>query len=77
MEAGKRLLAGQKLPIKPDPASARAGLESRRVDAFFGAGYDYDDAVRLAKIWKEKDAYGAKVEGGKRLLAGQTLPFRP
>lgn len=76
-EAGKRLLAGQPLPFKPDPAEAAAGLESRRVAAFFDAGYDYDDAVELAKIWKKKDAYQAKVEGGKRLLAGQQLPIRP
>ena len=47
------------------------------MDAFFAAGYDYDDAVQLAKLWKKADAYQAKVEGGKRLLAGETLPIKP
>ncbi len=77
VEAGKRLLAGQELPIRPDAANVAAALEAKRVNAFFDAGYDVDDAVQLAKIWKSKNAYGAKVEGGKRLLAGQTLPIRP
>jgi hypothetical protein len=55
----------------------KAGLEAKRIDAFFAAGYDYNDAVKLARLWKSKDAYQAKIEGGKRLLAGQTLPIRP
>jgi hypothetical protein len=75
--AGKKLLAGEKLPVKPTPAGVRAGLESKRVDAFFAAGYDYYDAAKLQKLWKTKDAHSAKVEGGKRLLAGQTLPIKP
>jgi hypothetical protein len=74
---GKKLLAGEKLPVKPSAQGVRDALEQKRVGAFFDAGYDVDDAVQLAKIWKKKDAYGAKVEGGKRLLAGQTLPIRP
>ena len=77
LEAGKRLLAGQTLPVRPSPANVREQREERQVEAFFKAGYDVEDAVRLAKIWKGKSAYEAKVEGGKRLLAGQTLPIRP
>jgi hypothetical protein len=76
-EAGKRLLAGEKLPIKPDPKDAAEGKKSRQVNAFFDAGYDYEDAEKLAKIWKLEDAYAAKVEGGKRLQAGETLPIKP
>jgi hypothetical protein len=82
-EAGRRLLAGQKLPIKPGPetpASGSSGVgstEAARVDAFFAAGYDYNDAVKLAKLWKQSDPYQAKVLGGKKLLAGDTLPIRP
>jgi len=75
--AGKKLLAGEKLPVKPTAAGVKAGLESKRIDAFFAAGYDYYDAAKLQKLWKTKDAYQAKVEGGKRLLAGQTLPIKP
>ena len=77
LEAGKRLLAGQRLPIKPQSANVADERETERVDAFFEAGYDYDDALKLAKLWKKESAYEAKVEGGKRLLAGQTLPIRP
>ena len=35
------------------------------MNAFFEAGYDYDDAVKLAKMWKLADPYQAKVAGGK------------
>lgn len=79
IEGGKRLLAGEKLPggVEADPQQAREAEESRRVAAFFEAGYDVDDAVELAELWKLDDAYAAKVAGGKRLLAGDPLPFRP
>jgi hypothetical protein len=76
-EAGKRLLAGKRLPIEPKPANVAAALEGKRVNKFFAAGYDYDDAVKLADMWKLDSAYDAKVEGGKRLLGGDTLPIRP
>jgi hypothetical protein len=76
-EAGKRLLAGQKLPVRPDTSGVQTALESRRVRAFFGAGYDVDDADTLARLWKKPTAYDAKVEGGKRLLAGRALPIKP
>ncbi|MBM2619626.1 hypothetical protein JIG36_29200 [Actinoplanes sp. LDG1-06] len=77
LEAGKRLLAGETLPVKPKKENVAAALENKRAEAFFEAGYDVDDAVKLAKLWKLKDAWGAKVEGGKRILAGQTLPIQP
>jgi hypothetical protein len=82
-EAGRRLLAGQTLPIAPGPESSEpeppttSTTEEREVAAFFAAGYDYDDAVTLANLWHTADPYHAKVEGGKRLLAGQTLPIHP
>jgi hypothetical protein len=75
IEGGKRLLADKKLPVKP--SAPEAAKEGARVTAFFNAGYDYDDAVQLAKLWKKSDPYQAKVEGGKRLLAGATLPIKP
>jgi hypothetical protein len=85
IEAGKKLLAGEKLPIKPGPAdpgsdSGSGGInpkDQKRLDAYFNAGYDYNDAVKLAKLWKLADPFQAKVEAGKKLLAGQTLPIRP
>jgi hypothetical protein len=75
VEGGKRLLADKKLPVKP--SAVAEAKETARVNAFFKAGYDYDDAVKLAKAWKLADPYQAKIEGGKRLLAGDTLPFQP
>jgi hypothetical protein len=74
-EAGRRLLAGKKLPIKPSPAGIVDARQAARIDAFFAAGYDYDDAVTLSKLWKTDDAFQAKIEGGKRLLAGRKLPI--
>jgi hypothetical protein len=75
--AGKKLEAGQKLPIEPKPANVAAAKESAAVAKFFAAGYTYDDAVKLAALWKLPDAYAAKVAGGEKLLAGQTLPIKP
>ncbi|GLW33154.1 hypothetical protein [Actinoplanes regularis] len=75
--AGKKLLAGEHLPFKPNPATAQENKEAQQVNAFFDAGYDYDDAVKLAKLWKLKTPYDAKVAAGKKLLAGGTLPIKP
>ncbi|MGK5682658.1 hypothetical protein [Actinoplanes sp. URMC 104] len=77
LEAGKRILAREELPVKPKPANVKEALESKRADAFFNAGYDVSDAVKLADLWNLKDAWGAKVEGGKRILAGESLPIQP
>ena len=81
-EAGRRLLAGEKLPIKPTPDDPAPDeeidpKEQKQLDAYFAAGYNYDDAVKLAGLWKLADPYAAKVEGGKRLLAGDSLPLKP
>jgi hypothetical protein len=83
-EAGKRLLEGKKLPIRPTPdvpvteEPVDPKNEARWAE-YFAKGYDYNDAVKLAKIWKmDKNEIGAvKAEAGRRLLAGETLPVRP
>lgn len=75
--AGRKLQAGEKLPIEPKPANVTAAKESAAIEKFFAAGYDYHDAVQLARLWHLEDAYAAKVAGGEKLLAGQTLPIRP
>jgi hypothetical protein len=77
VEAGKKLLASETLPVRPSPQNVQAAKEGAQVNAFFAAGYDYNDALQLAKLWKTADAYHAKVEAGKKLLAGETLPIRP
>ena len=76
-EAGRRLLAGETLPVKPVEENVLSAKEMAQLDAYFAANYDYNDAVKLAKLWKLKDPYAAKVAGGKKLLAGETLPIRP
>jgi hypothetical protein len=79
-EAGRRLLAGETLPIKPGPEQSAPPVDPRAQaewNAFFAAGYDYADAVKLAKIWHKKSTDETKVLAGKKLLAGQTLPIAP
>ncbi len=51
--------------------------ETAAVNKFFDAGYEMVDAYRLAKLWKTDDVYQAKVEGGQKLLDGETLPIQP
>jgi hypothetical protein len=78
VEGGKRLLAGEKLPgVKADKKKAEEYREQDQTFAFFDAGYDIDDAVKLAGLWKLDSAYDAKVAGGKKILAGEALPFKP
>ncbi|MBW6434299.1 hypothetical protein KZ829_11205 [Actinoplanes hulinensis] len=78
--AGRKLLAGETLPVQPKPNTEGVPGQTedgRNSEAFFNGGYDWDDAVKLAKLWKLDDPYQAKIEGGKRLLAGETLPIKP
>lgn len=78
-EAGRRLLADEVLPVEPsggvpEPADP---TRTKRIDAFFAAGYDYADAETLSKLWKTDDTFDAKALAGKKLLAGETLPIQP
>ncbi|WP_106211873.1 hypothetical protein [Kineococcus rhizosphaerae] len=83
-EGGRRLAAGETLPIAPGsapaaveaPGESGSDADSAALDAYFAAGYDYDDAVALGKIWNV-DFYEAKVTGGQKLIAGETLPVAP
>ncbi|WP_436529297.1 hypothetical protein [Actinoplanes sp. HUAS TT8] len=74
---GEKLLAGKKLPVKPSPANVQDAKEAAQVEAFFNAGYTIEDATKLSKLWHLPTAYDAKVAGGKKILAGQSLPFKP
>lgn len=47
------------------------------ISAFFGAGYLYEDAVALARLWNLSDPYAAKTLAGQELLAGRTVPSVP
>jgi hypothetical protein len=73
--AGLKLLEGGSLPVTPNQAPATPA--ERADDAFFAAGYDYNDAVALGALWHETDINKVKVEAGAKLEAGQTLPIAP
>jgi hypothetical protein len=74
-EAGQKLLDGETLPVQPSgDAIAPADKD---VEAFFNAGYDYNDAVTLAGIWHTTDSYQAKIKGGKKIENGESLPIPP
>jgi hypothetical protein len=75
VDAGQKLLDGQNLPIPPSGTPETP--TNKAVDAFFNAGYTYDDAVSLAKTWHETDVFQVKAEAGKKLLDGQKLPIGP
>ncbi|GAA0295655.1 hypothetical protein [Kineococcus aurantiacus] len=81
-EGGRELAAGRTLPIAPGSAPAAPlapsddGDDMAAVDAFFAAGYTYDDAVTLGETWNV-DPWEAKVTGGQKLTAGETLPVAP
>jgi hypothetical protein len=77
VEAGKRLLAGETLPVKADKKQAEEGKKARLANIFWDAGYDAEDAAKLARLWKMDDTYAVKVEAGRRLQAGETLPIKP
>jgi hypothetical protein len=85
-EAGRRLLAGETLPIKPtgNPTPSEPSQDDPQVkadqaafDAFFNAGYVWDDAVKLAKAWHLADPSDAKIKAGKKIEAHQALPIKP
>jgi hypothetical protein len=74
-EAGRKLLEGQQLPVTPNGPPETAAEKAQ--GAFFAAGYDYNDAVDLAKRWHETDVSQVKAEAGQKLIDGQTLPIKP
>jgi len=79
VKAGLLLLQGNKLPVSPNnpPESAAQKTQNEDIDAFFAAGYTYDDALSLGSLWNETDVLQIKTEAGQKLLAGETLPIQP
>lgn len=76
--AGQDLLGGQHLPLAPGSApAAPADTATDPTAGFFNAGYTYDDAVALAKLWHLSTPYDAKTAATQKLAAGETLPIRP
>jgi hypothetical protein len=73
-QAGSKLLNGDTLPVRPDGQPVPP--ENHAVDTFFAAGYDYNDAVKLGHLWNVT-TYQAKIDGGKKIENGETLPIQP
>lgn len=65
-------------PVRsPETETETAWPDDPELAAFFGAGYDWDDAERLARLWKLDDPTDAKIKAGARILAGRDVPLRP
>jgi hypothetical protein len=73
--AGIKLLDGDTLPVAPSGSAESASDQAQ--DFFLTAGYDYQDAVTLAAMWKETDIIQVKAQAGQKLMDGQTLPIKP
>jgi len=74
VRAGRNILAGR--PVSARPRDLPTATTSIR--AFRQAGYGYDDAVLLARLWGAGlSPADAKVRAGTKLLDGAALPTRP
>ncbi len=72
------ILAANPVPVPVDdgvdPAADAGDADAddvSSIDAFFAAGYDYDQAVELAADWGLADVYSAKVQAGTLVLDGR------
>jgi len=76
-QLGEKLLLGYTPPIRPGDTASTVSNDAA-LAAFFDNGNTYDDAVRLAKLWRVSANAGdlgpVKVTAGRRLLAGHALP---
>lgn len=70
---GRKLLAGEQ--VRPPLPKAEPFVPPKEWKTFYEAGYNVNDAVELAKIWKLPDPGEAKVKAGKLLAAGEKLPI--
>lgn len=73
--AGQLLLDGEPLPALPalDPATV---TEQQQLDAYWDAGYTFEDAEQLAALWGT-DTAESKALAGQQLLEGRTPPVPP
>ena len=72
----------------PGPASLPSGWPATttppatgdveaRLTAYVAAGYGYDDAVLLGRLWRSADPYDAKLAAGEKLTRHVALPIAP
>lgn len=78
--AGQLVLDGQAVPVPPSGAEQGVLVPIEQaeiaVEAFFDAGYAWDDAVALGALWSVEPA-DTKIRAGQMLLEGEPLPFAP
>ena len=84
--AGQMLLDGEPVPVpagahsdgSTDATAPTVPSTSTRAqyDAYFAAGYDYEDAEALAALWST-DTDETKTRAGQMLLDGETPPIAP
>jgi hypothetical protein len=75
--AGRELKTVGVLPfVDPAPTTGNSA-DDVAFNAFFDAGFDYDDAVALARFWGLGQPADAKVKAGNLVRAGQPLPAVP
>ncbi|MCU1603199.1 MAG: hypothetical protein JWO22_3908 [Frankiales bacterium] len=60
---------------QPTPTPTHS--DDQALTEYFNDGYDYRNAVDLARLWHETDIGATKVEAGHKLLDGETLPVKP
>ncbi|HWF42832.1 MAG TPA: hypothetical protein VN683_12170, partial [Acidothermaceae bacterium] len=64
--------------VMASPSPLTSAQQDQAISVYFAAGYDYNDALALAQLWHMSgDPSTIKAAAGRRLLAGQTLPFKP
>lgn len=63
--------------VKAAEEAYHRSAEFKRIDAYYAAGYGYEDALDLAALWNSPDRNAAKFTAGAKLLAGKRLPFAP
>lgn len=81
-KAGQMLIDGEALPLEGVRTPVEidgSGLPAEGADprdAFWDAGYTYDDAVALSELWST-DVYETKATAGQKILDGEQLPIAP
>lgn len=72
--AGQMLLDGEEPPVAP--GTSGPPLYHDGLDAYWAAGYGYEEAVALAELWGV-DTDEAKARASQALEEGRTLPVPP
>lgn len=72
---GQMLIDGEEVPVPPDSVPDHNPGEDQ-YEAFFDAGYTFDDLAVLAQMWGVGQ-FDAKLRAGQAVLDGETLPIAP